>query len=130
MRLPARNLHQFLQRGPVLALQKVQDRRGLAAVAGAGGFLRAPGRFLRGGAFFPDLAFFGATLRAGLAPLAFWVAFGASAAGARAVSSASAVEIMMFCPLLAGFPHHMDHSGRKGKQADSKGNRTLANGWR
>jgi hypothetical protein len=54
-------------------------------------------------AFFPDLSFLGATLRAGLAPLAFSVAFGTSAAGARAFSSASAVEIMVFLLDWRGF---------------------------
>ena len=67
-------------------------------------FFALLGAFLAGVAFFPDLAFFGATLRARLAALAFGVAFGASAAGARAISIASAVEIIAFSPLLAGFP--------------------------
>jgi len=50
------------------------------------------------------LAFFGATVRARFALVAFGVVFGASAAGARAISIASAVEIIVFSPLLAGYP--------------------------
>jgi hypothetical protein len=50
-----------------------------------------------------DFGFFGATVRARLAQVAFSLAFGASAAGANAVSSASAVEIMMFLLYWRGF---------------------------
>jgi hypothetical protein len=76
----------------------------LAAITGGASFFGAFRCFLGWGSLFPTLAFFGATVRARLATLAFWVALGASAAGARAVSSASAVEIIVFSPLLAGFP--------------------------
>jgi len=60
----------------------------LAAITGGASFFGAFGCFLGWGSLFPALAFFGATVRARLATLAFWVALGASAAGARAVSSA------------------------------------------
>jgi len=52
MRLPARFLHQFLQRRPVLALQQVEDRAGFAAVPGTRSFLRALGCFLGRRGFF------------------------------------------------------------------------------
>jgi hypothetical protein len=51
--------------------------------------------------------------------VAFGVVLGASAAGARAISIASAVEIIAFSPLLAGFPHQMNRSGWVDKQAES-----------
>jgi len=62
------------------------------------------GAFLAGVTFFPAFPFFGATVRARLAPLTFVAAFGGSVARASAFSSASAVEIIAFSPLLAGFP--------------------------
>jgi len=130
MRHPASRLLKLLGARSARALQQIENLGGLAAVAGAGGFLRALGRFLSEGGLLPRLALLGATLRVRLAPLAFWVAFEASTAGASAVSSASAVEIIVFLLCWRGFRDHMNRSDRPQKQADSEGNRTLANGWR
>jgi hypothetical protein len=83
-------------------------------------FFALLGALVAGLAFFPDLPFFCATLRARLAPLAFGLAFGASAAGTRAVSSASAVEIMIVLLCWRGFRDHMNRSDRGHKQAKSE----------
>ena len=56
MRLPAGGFHQFLGCCAAGPLQQVQDLGGLAAVAGAGGFLLAFGRFLRRTGLLPRLS--------------------------------------------------------------------------
>jgi hypothetical protein len=83
MFLPARQLHQFLERRAVRSLQQVQDLGGLAAVAGGNGALLAPrcrflglGRFFAGLAFLLALAFLGATWAPFLATAAFLVGLG------------------------------------------------------
>jgi hypothetical protein len=54
--------------------------------------------FFAGLAFFPDLPLAGATCAPRLPALAFLVALGCSASGARAVSVASAFVIIVFYP--------------------------------
>jgi hypothetical protein len=106
MRLPARQFQQFLGRGAlgpfsssriVWVLLPSQTPFSLAAFPG-----RAPLAFfvpLAGLAFFPDLALDDATLRARLAAVAFFAAFGLSpVAVSWAVSVSSTVVIMLVSP--------------------------------
>jgi hypothetical protein len=88
MRLPAGSFHQFLGSCPFRSFEQLENLGRLAAITGGASSFGAFRCFLGWGSLFPALAFFGATVRARLATLAFWVALGASAAGARAVSSA------------------------------------------
>ena len=58
MRLPSAGLLKLLRCCAARPLQQVQDFGGFAAVAGAGGFLRAFGRFLGRGGLLPRLGLF------------------------------------------------------------------------
>jgi hypothetical protein len=89
MRLPASGFQQFLRSDAARPLQQFEDRRRLTAVAGAGGFLSAFGRFLGWGGLLPPLPLPGATFARRAPAVAFFVAFVSGA-----VSVCSVVEIM------------------------------------
>ena len=91
MRLPTGPLHQFGWTYAARPLQQVQDLGGLAALAGPLAFVAPLGAFLAGVAFFPALAFLGATGARRGEPAAFFSALG-SAAGICAGLVFSAID--------------------------------------
>jgi len=126
MRLPAGSLHQLLGRCAVRAFQPLQDFGSLAAISRTLAFYRALGRFLSRGGLLPRLGLLRRDRARTFGAGGLLGGFRRLGGGAKAISIASAVEIIAFSPLLAGFPHHINRSGRQDKQGNSAMNR----GWR
>jgi hypothetical protein len=127
MWLPVCGFHQLFGGDAARSLEQFEHLGGLATVAGPGGFLRALGAFLPGLAFLADLPFFGATWAPRGATRAVLVAFVCSLrTGPCAVAVSAINSVILISPLAVDYRHDMDHSGERGKQANSQRNRTKA----
>jgi hypothetical protein len=119
MRLPASRFHQLFGSYASRPLQQMEHDSGLAAVAGAGGVLRAFGRFLGRAGLLPRLTLLGRDVGATCASVGLFGGF-----RLRSRSGWGGFGFWCRCHDLFSFRgdrrgHDMDHSGAQQMQADS-----------